>query len=105
MNNDSKVAYAACIGSLALLKNKFPKFINIDNEKFDVTYNGRTCICGHFFAYSEISDSGITLLFDIPISEILPEHEKYIAKLFSVAAGIARDFGGIDIHLQRNELE
>ena len=103
MTDDFKAAYAACIGSLALLKNKFPGYICTDGEKLNVTYKNGTCLCGAFLSHAEISDSGIALLTDVPICEILPEHGKYIAKLFSVAAGIARDFDGIDIHLQRNE--
>ncbi|MDY6314792.1 MAG: hypothetical protein SPL89_06440 [Clostridia bacterium] len=103
MTYDFKEAYAACIGSLALLKNKFPGYINAYGEKLNVTYKGGTCLCGAFCAYAEISDSGIALLSDAPVSAFLSEHGKYIAKLFSVAAGIVRDFDGIDIHLQRNE--
>lgn len=103
MTDDFKAAYAACIGSLALLKNKFPGYINANGEKLDVTYKDGACLCGAFIARAEISDSGIALQTGAPASEILTNCGKYIAKLFSTAAGIARDFGGVDIHLQRIE--
>lgn len=100
MTDNFKAAYAACIGSLALLKKKYPKFINVGGEKLTVTYKDGCCLCGGYFAYAQISDCGIALLSDVSMPEILTEHEKHIVRLFSVAAGVADDFGGIDIHLK-----
>ena len=104
-DENAKAAYASCIGSLAVLKSKYPKYIVVEKEKLPVTYYGKLCRCKEFTAYAEASDSGVSVLSDAFVRNMLFDNDKLMAKLLSAAAVISKDFDGINIYLQKEELQ
>lgn len=88
-----------------MLKNKNPKYIVIEKEKLSVTYDGKLCRCRNFSAYAKASDCGVSLFSDSFVRNMLFENDKLAARLLSAAAVISKDFDGINIFLQKEELQ